>query len=223
MQKIIILFVLGLTLSGCFKTRNDISEEENKKAVQQEVTRLQKNTADAESRFGEINDEIRNLNGKIETLDNKIQTNAQNRDKSQGLADQQLAETNKRVMALQEEMQKIESQMKFLSDEMVKISSSQATAATAALSSDAGKKTDYFKSAEAFFAKKKWKEAATYYEKYRSSEPNGKKFGLATLRIGIAFQELGLKDDAKTFFDDVVDKYPHTALAKLAKDRLKKK
>ena len=53
--------------------------------------------------------------------------------------------------------------------------------------------------------------------------PNGKKYALATLKIGIAFQELGLKEDAKTFFDDVIAKNPNSPLAKQAKERLKKK
>jgi TolA-binding protein len=213
--------VLILNLTGCLKTRTDIGEEENKRSVQQQVSKLQKTNADTESRFSEMNDEIRSLNGKVESLEHKIQTNGQSRDKSQGQLEQQLAETNKRLLAVQEELQKVQSQVKMLGEELLKMGSVQA--ASAAVDGEAGKKTDILKLAESSFAKKNWRDAATYFEKYRETHPNGKKYGEATLKIGIAFQELGMKDDAKTFFSDVIEKYPNTPIAKQAKDRLKKK
>jgi len=216
-----------LLFSGCLMTRDDIQEEEQKKVVQQQVTSLQKNNADVQSRTTELNEEIREIHGKTESLENKIQTQNKEREKVQNLTDQQLAETNKKVFALQEEVQKLSNQVGFLNQELVKISQAQAAApmAGAAESTKGGKekKTEAFKNAEEAFAKKDWRNAILNYESYRKNYPKGKNFEMATFKIALCFKELGMKDEAKTFFEEVISSFPDTALAKQAKDQLKKK
>ena len=58
------------------------------------------------------------------------------------------------------------------------------------------------------------------YQKFRDQNPKNKKFAKATLKIGLAFNELGLKDEAKTFLEEVVAKFPQSEEAKQAKSKL---
>ena len=135
------------------------------------------------------------------------------------LSDQQLAETNKKVQLLQEETQKLETQVAFLNQELVKVAAGTNSASAAVTS---GKKEDQFQNGEVAMSKKEWREAILHFQKYRELFPKGKRYPNATFKIGQAFYELGMKDEAKTFFEEVSTKYPDNPLAKQAKDRLKK-
>jgi TolA-binding protein len=217
-------------LSGCLMTREDVAEEEQKKAVQQQVTTLQKNTAEAQNRYSEVNDELRELHGKIEALDNRISTSNKDREKGQLATDQLIADTNKKNQALQEEVQKLETQVSFLNQELVKLSAAQQAGQTVQVGAtvpqkggDKKKDPQTFKFGEDLFAKKEWKEAILNYQKYRDAFPTGKNYPMATYKIGLSFQELGMKDEARTFFEDVVNRFPESSLAKQAKIHLKKK
>jgi TolA-binding protein len=207
------LFLLIST--ACLRTRSEIEEVEQRKAVQQQVSSLQKNTADSQARFNEFNEDIRSMNGRIETLENRIMVMTREREKNQAVQDQQLAENNKKIRLLQEEVQKLETQINFLKEEFTK-------QPVAAPSRSTGKKVDYFQLGEDAMAKKEWKEAILNLQKYRDKSPNGKKYSTATYKIGQAFYELGMKEEAKTFFEEVVSKFPDSPFAKSAKDRLKK-
>ena len=52
--------------------------------------------------------------------------------------------------------------------------------------------------------------------------PKGKRYADATYKIGMSFQELKLKDDAKAFYQEVIQKFPKSSEAKKAEVRLKK-
>ncbi len=217
--KIILMAILTMTMSGCLMTRNDIEEVEQRKVVQQQVSTMQRTNADSQSRFTELNEDLRGMSGRIEDLENRIVTLQKEKEKSQLLSDQQLAETNKKVFLLQEEAQKLETQVAFLNQELVKVVAGTTSASNAVTS---GKKEDQFQNGEEAFSKKEWREAILHFQKYRELFPKGKKYPQATYKIGQAFYELGMKDEAKTFFEEVTTKFPENPLAKQAKERLKK-
>ncbi|MCB0394302.1 MAG: tetratricopeptide repeat protein, partial [Bdellovibrionales bacterium] len=77
-----------------------------------------------------------------------------------------------------------------------------------------------FAQADSLFEAKDWKKAIVAYEKYRETYPKGRFWGEATYKIGVCFQELGLKPDAKTFFQLVVNREPTSTAARKAKYRL---
>lgn len=210
------ILVLSIVTSGCLLTRTDVEEHQQKKVMQDQVVTLQKSTADSQSRFNEVNSELREMNGRMEALENRIQTSNQDRTKTQQLSDQQLAETNKKVMLLQEEVSKLQSQVDQLSGELHAIKSDAATSAK-----EASGKSGYDQGEE-MFTKKEWKKAIFHYSKYRDKNPKSSKYADATYKIGVCFQELGLKDEAKTFYDEVITKFPQSPAAKSAKFRLKK-
>lgn len=202
--------LMAFYLTGCLMTRNEMEEVQQKKVMQDQVVNLQKNNADQQSRYNDINSELRELNGKIEALENRILLMQQDRERTKKENDATLTETNKKVAALQEEVMKLESQLlSVAADTQAKASVEKSSA-------------DTFDTAEEHYSKKEWKKAIFNYQKYREANPKSKKLADATLKIGISFQELGMKEEAKTFLDEVVNKYPQSAAAKIAKTRIKK-
>lgn len=215
------MILLGLSLTACqsgLMTRGDIKEVENKKQVQDSVVNLQKTTADANNRFAEIESDLRNMNGRVEVVENKINQVSADKERSKGVADQSLQEQAHKTQILQDEVSRLQEQVSSLSAEL--------TAMRSAMSSDSSSagsaaKKDSFEIGEELFSKKDWKKAILSYQKYRDTNPKGKKFPEATYKMGVCFQELGLKDEARTFYDEVIAKFPQSGDAKKARTRLK--
>ena len=204
MKKMTVLLVL-VGCSGCLMTRTEAESVQQKKTIQDNLLNLQKSTADQQSKFNDINNDLRELNGRVEVLENKIAVLQQDKEKMRKERDEALVETNKKVAALQEEIVKLEAQV-------------------ASINSGGSEKAskNYLEDAEESYSKKDWKKAIFSYQKFREAFPKGKKVPEATLRIGISFIELGMKDEARTFLEEVVSKYPESPSAKVAKARLKK-
>ncbi len=123
---------------------------------------------------------------------------------------------SKKIQILQEEIGKLNEQVATLNSEVSALKASESNE-----KADRGTKKDYFEIADDHFSKKEWKKAIVSYQKFREANSKHKKFPEATYKIGICFQELGLKEEAKTFFDEVIAKYPNSAEAKKAKAHLK--
>lgn len=209
-----LIAAMTLTLfTGCIVTRSDVKELEQKKVVQDQVVNLQKANADQASKFSEINTDLRELNGRIDVVENKIVQIHSLLKERQGGDAQKSQELERKVSALQEEIVKLEGQVVVMAQELQSLKAAPAP-------SDA---KSAFESAEDLFEKKEWKKAILAYQKFRDSNPKHRKFPKATLRIGLAFNELGMKDEARTFFEEVVAKYPQSEEAKQAKSKLKKK
>lgn len=214
-----VLPILALSLSGCLMTRSDVEEAQTKRNVQDQVQHLQKNNADQNSRFNDINSDLRDMSGRVEVLENKMNTQDGEKQKSHVLLEQQLADTNKRVLALQEEIVKLESQVAALAALQGGPSSAHAGAAS---SDTAPSKGNSFDTAEEYFQKKDYQNAILWYAKYREKFPNGKKVPECLLNMATSFHALNMKDDAKTFYTELVQRFPHSAQAKIAKGRLAK-
>jgi TolA-binding protein len=214
-----VLLILFLGLSACenFLTRADVKEAEQKKQIQDSVVHLQKNTADTNNRFSDIESDLRSINGRVEVVENRLNQNNQSSDKQRMANEQAVAENSKKLQVLQEEVSKLTEQVAQLTAEMsaVKSASSEHAASASAVKKDA------FAQAEENFEEKDWKKAILGYQKFRDANPKSKKFPEATYKIGVCFQELGMKDEARTFLDEVVAKFPNSPEAKKAKTRLK--
>lgn len=215
--------VLGLGLTGCLKTRNEVREAEQKQVIQQEVTKLQRTNADVAGRFMELEEELRGLRGRIEVLEHRGDQGSKEVESAKKFTAEQSIETNKKLILLQEGLSQLEKNLQQLSVEVTAFKTEQAAekAAAAAHSASSQAKKGSYDVAQEFFDQKDWKKAILNYQKYRDDNPNGKKIPDATYKMGVAFQELGLKDEAKTFFDELVSKYPNTNEARKAKIRLK--
>ncbi len=221
-MKYVVVILFAMTTFGCLKTRSEMKDTETRQAVQQQVVSLQKNTADSSNHFAELEEQMRALNGRTEVLENRLSVKGQETDREKkSLADQN-AELYRKVNILQESLGKMEQQISVLATQMTVIEAqNQAQANARGTPAAATSKKNYLETAQDHFAQKEWKKAILNFEKYREDSPKGKQVAEATYKIGVCFQELGLKDEAKTFFEEVIARFPKSEDSKRAKIRLK--
>ncbi len=87
------------------------------------------------------------------------------------------------------------------------------------------KKVGNFKKAQLSFKNKKWTSAISSYEEYRRLNPRGNNYALATYNIALSLEKLGFREEAKPFYDEILDpsgRYHKTKLAKKIKAKRKK-
>jgi TolA-binding protein len=216
-------FTLGL--AGCLKTRNDVREVEQKQVIQQEVTKLQRTNADVSTRFADTEEDLRNLRGRLEVLEHKNGQGAQESENMKKYVSDQSAENGKKILLLQEGLGAMEKNLNQMNAELAALKADRAAADAQALAAKAKSVADSKKSAydlgQEFFDDKEWKKAILNFQKYRDENPKGKNFAEATYKMGVCFQELGMKDEARTFYDELVGKFPNSSEAKKAKSRIK--
>lgn len=219
MRKLILIASLPVLMTGCLKTRNDVRENEGRQVMQQQVVSMQRQTADAGNRFADIEEQMRGMNGRLEVVEHRVGQSQSGVDSALRTSQQQNADLNQKVAILQDALTKMETQVFQLTAEVQALRAEKAAVAAQNTAKQA-KKTS-LEMAEEFFDKKDWKQAILNFQKYRDSSPKGKSFADATYKIGVSFQELGMKDEAKTFYDEVVNKFPKSDEARRAKIRLK--
>jgi TolA-binding protein len=230
MKKSLILLSACFAVTGCLKTVNDIrSEDGSSSAEEQKQTASQQRAektvvvkeapkAAATARFEEYDEQIRNLNGRMDTLENHLTQNSAAAQGEKASVTEMAKYTDQKFSAYEEELKKLDAKIAALSAELEKVKSQPAPAASTAT---AGKSKTSYDEAEGLFDAKKWKEAIVSYQKYRDQNPKGKMYADSTYKIGVCFQELKMKDEAKAFFEEVTAKFPKGKEAKKAAFRLK--
>lgn len=223
MKLVILLSAVVLFMTGCLKTRNEVKEGENRQNMQQQVVTLQRSNADVGNRFSEIESQLRELNGRVDVVENNMGKGSAGMENALKSSQQQNMEVGQRVALLQESMTKMERDLLTLNAEIQALKAEKLAAQTqqAAKAAQQASRKDFHEQGEEAFEKKDWKQAILQYQKYRDEYPKGKKFADSTYKIGVAFQELGMKDEAKTFYDEVVTKFPKSEEARRARIRLK--
>ncbi len=206
-------------LQGCLDTRESQRENEEKHQLQKQVGSLQRTTADVNSKFQEVDDEVSKLSARVDVVDNKVSKNDERIEKILGQRDLKIKESSEKLALHQEALTKMEAQLSAMQSQINQLIEEQKKA-PAPVKSEGGEKGQ-FKAAEDHFDKKQWQDAAIAFEKYRKANPKGKHAAEALYKIGVSFQELGSKDEAKIFFKDVLSQYPNTPEAKKAGTRLK--
>ena len=79
----------------------------------------------------------------------------------------------------------------------------------------------YYRLAEAAFNRGAYKEAAQRFQRVIDKNAKSQWAAWALLRQGECFEEMGQPDNAKIFYQDVINEYPKSKAAKEAKDKLK--
>jgi tetratricopeptide (TPR) repeat protein len=223
---IFMLLLAPILLGGCLETRAGKKEVEEKQVLRKQVASLQQTSADVNSRFMDLEDESRRLNGRLEALELKLQQATTRMDKGSSTVDGKLKEKDD---AYREEFAKmaasinqLRADVSSLQEEQRRMALVKAEAASQKQKSqEAASAKGPYASAEEMFEQKKWKEAILEYEKYRKANPKGKQFSTATYKIGVSFQELGLRDEAKAFYEEVIAKFPKSKDAERAASRMK--
>lgn len=161
---------------------------------------------------------IRELNGRVEVLENQVT----------GLmgAQQQLqSEEAQKIVLLQEALAKMELQIQRLESELPinKTTEQVSSDLTESQNTDLQietKKLNPYEAAQQYFAKQEWKKAILSYQKYVDETPKGKNVADSKYKIGVCFQELGMKEEAMAFYEEVVANYGKTEAGKKSKSRL---
>ena len=222
----LISLLLGtLFLSGCLQTRSDVQTGEQRQVLQQQVGTLQKTNADTANHISDLEEQIRYLNGRVEVLENKLANAHSDSDQLRKSAADAAQSQNKKLEIYQDALTKMEQNVAALQAEVAGLKAQGlADQARKESEKEAKKASDKnpFEAGEAHFEKKDYKAAILEYEKYRNKNPKGKNFATATYKMGVSFQELGMKEEAKTFYDEVVAKHPKSEEARKAKSRLQK-
>ncbi len=189
--------------SGCLQTRA---------ALKNETHSVQAKQAQEESKFDEINKDFRQLNGRIESLEAQTKN----------------ASDNEKVKSLEQKISQLESKIVLLETTVADLNT-KAKKEQAAYELQQQKEKERQEEAKnplaagnKYFDGKKWEDAILAFEDYRKNNPKGRNYPEATFKIGICFQSLGMKEDAKAFYKEVVDKYPSSKEASQAKTKLKK-
>jgi len=220
--KKIFVFFFGFILTGCLQTRSDVKAGEQGRVLQQQVSSLQKNTADVGSRFADLEEQIRFLNGRVEVLESKLMNSNQDAEQAKKMGMESLQSQNQKLMAFQEALTKMEQDNSQLHAEVAALKSALSQSSDSQKSLTATSTKNPFEIAEELFAKKEHRQAILEYQKYREKYPRGKSFTAATYKMGLSFQELGLKDEARAFYEEVILKSPKSDEARKAKVRLQK-
>ncbi len=210
------VILISMVLVGCLTTRTQLREQNR---LQSDVATLQENKAEYEARNQEVENQMRDFNGRIEVLELKAREIRDSfaKKEDQSKLDAELLEN--KFKFIQEALVKIDSELQRLSNEISNVKKNQSTKAATSPSSTSS--PGNYVQAEKDFANKKWKEAAVGYQKYRDLNPKGKNYADATYKIGVCFQEMGMKSEAKAFFEEAMERYPSTRTAEKAKYRLK--
>lgn len=222
MQKFVFIFATSFaaaSLSGCLKTRGEASDL--RPVAQQSTISQQKiAVADSGSRMSDLEEQIRYLNGRVEVVENKQSTGNTGLENALKNSQSQSNESGQKLAIMQEALTKMEAQVFALTAEFQGLRAEKSASAAQAAVQTATKK-DHYEAGQDYFSKKDWKKAILSYQKYRDESSKGKYYPEATYKIGVSFQELGMKEEAKTFYEEVVSKFPRSEQSRKAATRLK--
>jgi TolA-binding protein len=243
MIRVLSLVFLIVALTGCLKTRAEIEAERSGQQMERQTQAQQRERAvesrPAESkpavyrekapatayRFEEYDEQMRALSGRIDTLENSLnQVDAARNAEREGMnKNTQILE--QKLAAYEEAIKKLDGQVQQLNEEVTRLKTAAPAAPATKLTSpevpSGGRLRTPYDEGEEHFSAHKWKEAILNYQKYRDTYPKGKLYADSTYKIGVCFQELGMKDEAKSFYEEVTAKFPHSKEAKKAALRMK--
>ncbi len=226
---------------GCLKTRAQLRNEtpEPARAEQRQILVAQRQQQQRQAppppapQYQEDTfEQLRNLSGRIDVVENQVsQLNAANAGEKDTVAKTK-KELDQKFVAYEEALRKLEAQVQALTEDMSKMREELAAAAAANAANTKDKKGDKdknkkgnnsaaYEEGESLIGQKKWREAIIAFEEYRKANPKGKHYADATYKIGVCMQEVGMRAEAKLFYDEVIAKFPGSKEAKKAAYRLK--
>lgn len=233
MKHFLALMLTSIFATGCvaLKTRSEVRGEGSEPEPQRQTARpprefKEPKAAASAARTEDNDDQMRQLHGRVDTIENQMnQINAASDGEKKSVTEM-AKYTDQKFTAYEEELKKMEVKMMALESELAAVKAKAAEAAvtpsagsiTGAIS---GKGKTAYDEGENLFNAKKWKEAIVSFQKYRDAYPKGKMYADSTYKIGVCFQELKMKEEARAFFDEVTAKFPGSKEAKKAAFRMK--
>ncbi len=220
-------------MTGCLRTRSQIHDDDDGpgKPIPAQVTEVKGQYA-----LDEIKGEMTRMNGRLEDME-RAQKQAAQTDKSKDevkALEARIMELEKAQIDMIEALKKMEGQAQANKDPSDLLSKGQQAMEeksydaaidhlSAYLKSPKAKALEeaFFLRGEAFYESKQYKKAIVDFSKFPEKFTKSKHTAVALLRIGQSFEALGMKDDAKGFYQELVEKFPKSSEAKTAKKKLK--
>lgn len=232
-------FSLMLTQTGCLKTRAQLREEgEDERGITSQAA-PSKAPQDVQPQgqyvIDEIKGEFTRLEGRVEDMERaqKQQASAAKSDEVKKL-ETRITELEQAQANMLEVIKKLQETPAASADpaELLQKGRNQVEAGnfegaienlTAYMKNPKGKKSEEatLLRAEAYFSLKDYKKAIVDYSKFPEKFTRSTHMPLALLRIGKSFEALGMKDDAKGFYQELVEKFPKSPEAKKVKTKIK--
>ncbi len=228
MKQLVLLILASALTGGCvaLKTRSELRGDGSRPKSEAPKEFKEPKAAAAVARTEDYDDQFRQLNGRVDTIENQMgQINAANEGEKKSVTDM-AKYADQKFTAYEEELRKMEAKIASLEQELATVKAASAEpkptpSAGSIAGAISGKGKTAYDEGEDLFIAKKWKEAIVSYQKYRDTYPKGKMYADSTYKIGVAFQELKMKEEAKAFFDEVISKFPKSKEAKKAAFRMK--
>jgi TolA-binding protein len=234
----ILMMAFALSLSGCLRTRAQIRDGASDSTEGTEVygapaiTPVQGSQGSSQYDVDEIKQEMTRLQGRIEDLERKQKEWEEEKANS--------SKKSEEAQNLSERLGKLEQSLGDLKESLSKNTlgssfdkaksqfeagnfSESSEMLTSYLSSPSPKKVEEatFLRAESYFKLKEYKKAIVDYSKFPEKFSRSSRMPAALYKIGLSFEALGMREDAKGFFQELADKYPKSSEAKKIKNKLK--
>jgi TolA-binding protein len=241
MRKLIISgisLVVLLSLGGCLKTRAQLKEDgqdETPATATAKPNAVQDVQPQGQYAIDEVKSEITRMNGRMEDLER-----AQKDAAAAKPADEQTKKMEARLTELETAQANMLEAIKKLQDTSPAADPTELfekgkkefgdenwdgviEPLTGYLKSSKPKNAEdgYFMRGESYFHLKKYKLAIADYSEFPEKYTKSKHMAEALYKIGVAFEALGSQDDAKGFYQLLVDKFPKSSQAKKVKSKLK--
>jgi tol-pal system protein YbgF len=223
-------------LTGCLKTRSQLrdDDDEDRRPVPAKVQEVQPQGAYV---IDEIKSEMTRLQGRVEDVERTQRQETTQHNK----------QAKEQIQTLENRVQELEQAQAQMLEAIKKIQSSAPVADQpdvfnkgkneykAGKFDDAAETlSDYLKApkgkhieeatflrGESYFALKQYKKAILDYSKFPEKFTSSRKLPTALFKIGQSFEALGMKEDAKGFYLEVVEKFPKSPEATKAKKKVK--
>ncbi|MGE4231883.1 MAG: tetratricopeptide repeat protein [Bacteriovoracia bacterium] len=227
------LFLLASILAlipGCLKTRSQVKGAEEQ-AEEQPADNLPKQNTRYE--IEELKNEVVRLNGKVEELEHNYKNSDGDSD-----VNQRLQEIEKNQMLILADVKKLKDQQeeieqksfnpkqtlragqKLLKQKKYEDALEQFRQVNSKNSRGHDLAEAYFGIGEAEYGLKNYKKAILAYSKVQEIAPKSNLAPTSVYKIGWCFKNLNMNKEAKSFFSEVVEKYPKSPEAKKAKSKL---
>lgn len=226
--RVLLASSIGLmTFTGCLKTRSELEAERMNQQQERQTQTQQREHAKGEVkeykekappsayRFEEYDEQMRQLSGRVDSLESALAQTHSGKQGEKEAAYKERQALEQKFLAYEEAIKKVEAQLLIANEEIARLKAPPPEPPSA----PSGRES--FDLGEEQFAARKWKTAITNFQKYREQNPKGKLYVSATLKIGLSFKELGMKDEAKAFLEEVIAKSPKSIEAKKAAAQMK--
>lgn len=228
--------VLVASLAGCLKTRAQLRGDETPSS--QSAPKTEAARPEASEVIEEMRSEIMRLTGRIEELErSKSQTASGQAPQAEAMKklEQRILELEQAQVTLIEQLKKQQAEAppvdanKLLEEGKNQLKNGKQEEAIETFSrylkTPKAPKIEEatFLRAEAQYALKRYKKAIVDYSQFPEKFTKSRYMPKALLRIGQSFDALGTPDDAKAFYQLLVDQYPKSEEAKTARPKLQAK